>query len=324
MSGYSRILLLHFGQMGDAVMALPAALALRRHFPAAELTVLAARGSGPIFAMAGFAPVWTADRVRWKKNPAAAAREIPALWLRSRRQRFDLSVDLHSYKETNLLAALAGIPQRVAMLRPTRSWPRLINMKPQVDDPLGVLRERYCRVLQPLGIEVRDRVPRLQPPPAAIARVKILFQDWAAKAGNAPVLGICPGAGHASRRWPAAHFAALAERLQAQSAARIAIFAGPEEPESLLQAFRSLPQAQIWRGLRLEELAAALALCRVVVSNPTGPAHVAAAAGANLLTLGELPMFDPVAIPPARMIALRSLPDIDVNAALAALRELWN
>ncbi|MGH9519676.1 MAG: glycosyltransferase family 9 protein [Terriglobales bacterium] len=324
MSGYSRILLIHFGQMGDAVMALPAALALQRHFPAAELTVLAARGSAPIFTMAGFAPVCTADRVRWKRNPAAAAVEIPTLLWRLRRQRFELSVDLHSYKETNLLAALAGIPQRVAMRRPTRSWPRLINVKPEPDDPLGVLRDRYCRVLEPLGIAVINRVPRLCAPAQARARVKALFQDWSRTAGDAPILGLCPGAGHASRRWPAANFAALATQMQSQHSARIAVFAGPEESENLLQAFRQLPNARIWRGLKLEELAAALALCRVVVSNPTGPSHVAAAVGASLLTLGELPMFDPVAIPPAKLVALRSLPDIGVEAASAALLALWN
>lgn len=309
--------------MGDAIMALPAALALRRRFPESELTVLAARGSLPVFAMAGFAPLWPADRTRWKRNPAVAAIAIPALLLRLRRERFGLSVDLHSYKETNLLTALAGIPVRLAMLRPTRSWPRLINLKPPPDDPSGVLRDRYCRVLEPLGIAVTDRIPRLPPPMAAVARVDVLFRDWATTTGDAPILGLCPGAGHPSRRWPAAHFAALAEALQAQSAARIAIFAGPEETDSLLRPLRRLPNARIWRGLSLEQLAAALARCRVVVSNPTGPSHLAAAVGANVLTLGELPMFDPVPIPPARLLALRSLPDINVAAATEALSDLW-
>lgn len=310
--------------MGDAVMALPAALALRRHFPQAELVVLASSGSAPVFTMAGFTDVWAANRTRWKHRPASAGLEIPALLWRLRRHHFDLSVDLHSYKETNLLAALAGIPTRLAMLRPTRSWPRLINLKPPPDDPSGVLRDRYCRVLEPLGIEVRNRVPRLRPPAAAQARMAVLFQDWITSAGDAPILGLCPGAGHPSRRWPADNFAALAAALQAQFPARVAIFAGPEEPESILQPLRGLPHAQIWRGLTLEQLAAALTLCRVVVSGPTGPSHLAAAVGANLLTLGELPMFDPVPIPPAQLVALRSLPDISVADASPALQDLWH
>lgn len=319
-----RILLLHFGQLGDAVMALPAALALRRGFPQSELTVLAARGAAPVFEMAGLAPVWAADRVLWKRRPALAALQIPALLLRLRRARFDLSVDLHSYKETNLLAALAGIPRRVAMLRPTRSLPRLINLPPPPDDPGGRLLDRYCRVLEPLGIAVQDRLPRLQPAAATRQHVGALFGAWARAHGEVPVLGLCPGAGHPGRRWPAGHFASLAAGLQARCPARVAVFAGPEEPESLLDAFAGLPRTQIWRGFSIPELTAGLALCRVVVSNPTGPSHLAAAAGASLLTLGELPAFDPVPIPPARLVALRSLPAITPRMALDALGDLWD
>ncbi|MGH9487783.1 MAG: glycosyltransferase family 9 protein [Terriglobales bacterium] len=315
-----RILLVHFGQLGDAVMALPAARALRSRFARARLTVLCAANASGIFRLAGFGErggeIWPVDRVAWKRQPWRVPAAAPMLILRLRRHRFDLSVDLHSYKETNWLAFLAGIPERVAMLRPTRSLPALINRKPPPDDIGGRLLDRYCQVLQPLGIEVAaaDRVPTLRPPPAPSI----------VASGNRPMLGICPGAGHASRRWPAERFAAVAQARLAQG--RVVIFAGPEEDAAILDPFSAVAGVEIVHGLSLAELAGALACCRVVLTNPTGPSHIAAAVGGRVLTLGELPAFDPVAVPPGAVVVLRATGTINSIATaevLTAVEQLW-
>lgn len=319
-----RVLLIHFGQLGDAVLALPAAQALRAHRPDAELTVLASRSGAEIFRLAGFPEVWPVDRVHWKRHRLRAALEIPALVWRLRRRRFDLSVDLHSYKETNLLAWAAGVPLRVAMLRPTRSYPRLINLKPPADDPDGRLLDRYCRVLEPLGIEVADREPRLAAPAAAVARVRELLRQTPGATTSA-WLGICPGAGHASRRWPAERFV---DAYRVLAAAGVAprpcplIFAGPEESEATLAPFRALPEAKILAGLSLAELAAALAACRVVLANASGPSHIAAAVGAGVVTVGEIPAFDPVGrVLPVR--ATSTVAAVPVAAVATALSTAW-
>src|SRR5262245_2803304 len=117
-----RILLIHFGQLGDTILGLPAVQALRDHFPNASFCLLASTTGAEIFRMAGYRRVWPVDRVAWKRNPLRATVGIPRLVLQLRRERFDLSVDLHSYKETNLLAWASWIPTRLSMLRPTRSY----------------------------------------------------------------------------------------------------------------------------------------------------------------------------------------------------------
>ncbi|HZT74159.1 MAG TPA: glycosyltransferase family 9 protein [Terriglobales bacterium] len=311
---YRRVLLIHFGQLGDAVLALPAAQALAAALDGAALTVLAGSGA-EIFRLAGFRDVWRVDRVGWKRRKLRAVAEIPALLARLRRERFDLSVDLHTYKETNLLAWAAGVPRRVAMLRPTRSLPRLINLRPPPDDPEGPLLDRYCRVLEPLGIAVSDRRPRLTPPPSA--------QLGLAPPGAA-YLGICPGAGHPSRRWPAVNFVAAYRELAAAAAPTPVplVFAGPEEREEVLAPFRALGEGQVLSGLSLAQLAAALAACRVVLTNASGPSHVAAAVGAAVVTVGEIPAFDPVGrVWPVR--AFGSVAAVPVSAVVAALVSAW-
>lgn len=314
-----RILLIHFGQLGDAVMALPATRGLRARFPRAGLTILCARGSDAIFRLAALAPppeILAVDRVLWKRQPWRALYAAPALVARLRWRRFHLSVDLHSYKETNWLAFLAGIPNRVAMLRPTRSIPSLINRKPPPDDPGGRLLDRYCTVLQPLGIQLgaNDRVATLAPPPPP--------PEMTSSPGR--VLGICPGAGHASRRWPPEHFAAVARAWLPR--ARVVVFAGPEESGSTLEPLAAIAGVEMVQGLPLDGLAGALAACAVVLTNPTGPSHIAAAVGARVLTLGEIPAFDPTPVPPGAVVPLRaqgSIASIPVPTVLSALEALW-
>ncbi|MGH9393830.1 MAG: glycosyltransferase family 9 protein, partial [Terriglobales bacterium] len=292
-------------------------------YPAAALTVLAARGPHAVFAMAGFERLITVDRAGWRRAPLRALWGAPGLLARLRAGRFDLSVDLHSYKETNWLAYLAGVPRRVAMLRPTRSVARLINLPPPPDDPYGRLLERYCQVLAPLGIAVEDRVPRLAPAPEAQARAAEVLGMGA---GERPLLGLCPGAGNPGRRWPSRWFAALAQRAVETWGARAVVFAGPEEDDRMLADFAGLPQVRVVGGLSIAELAAALARCRLVVTNPTGPSHLAAAVGARLLTLGEIPAFDPVALAPGQVTALRArgtVAALPFDEVLAAAAGIW-
>jgi len=138
-------------------------------------------------------------------------------------------------------------------------------------------------------------------------------------------LGVCPGAGHPSRRWPPERFAAVVrEYLQAAPGRQAVVFAGPEESETTLAPFRQVPRARIVSGLTLPALAAALARCRVVLSNASGPSHVAAAVGTRVISIGEIPPFDPVGWTPDAVRVVRAhgrvadVPQSAVSAALAA------
>ncbi len=283
------LLVVHLGQMGDMVLALPALRALAAAYPGAKLEIVTSLGGAQVCRVAGFSQVHAIDRRGWREHPQRVLMELPGLWLRLWRRRFDLGVDFHSYHESNLLLWSLGIPRRVAMLRPTRGLPRLINLRPAPDDPNGILLDRYCRVLEPLGIQVTDRVPRLESAP------ELRERETAWRQVNLPgrCLGVCPGAGHAARRWPREHFRAAIRAWAAQYPDwQMAIFTGPEESDE--GAWAGLPGTHLRPGLRVAELTAALAQCELVLSNDSGPAHLAAAAGARVVVLGAIPAFDPV------------------------------
>ncbi len=110
--------------------------------------------------------------------------------------------------------------------------------------------------------------------------------------GPGPVLGLAPTANWRGKVWPAARFAALAAALTAPGAplagARIAVFGGKGEEDMARPAIDGLDGARtldLVGDRHVMTVAEALGRCRLVVSNDSGPMHLAAAAGAPTLGL---------------------------------------
>jgi ADP-heptose:LPS heptosyltransferase len=147
------------------------------------------------------------------------------------------------------------------------------------------------------------------------------------KAGrDAPLVGIFPGAGHPSRRWPLARFGELAERLVRNDGVRVILFAGPEE-RALVREMRAAfpPSTIIFDRLTIPQLASAAARLAVFVSNDTGPLHIAAAVGTPaVILLGQHPTLKSY-LPVGdrhRVIQGRAIADITTDEAYAAARSV--
>ena len=324
------ILIIDFGQLGDVVMSLPALRAIRERFPHARITVAVGRPGAEIIRMSGYADAFVAvDRVGLRDGfkPLSVLR-ILQIVKDVRRSQFDFVIDLHSFSETNLLGFLSGARKRLFARRPGRSLDFLANFnpKPPVDknDPEQHLVDRYLDVLVPLGIKEPPRVPRLTTRLEDDRAVDAMLRKAKADQGS-PLVGLFPGAGHPGRCWPLERFAQLADSLLRNDGVRPIVFAGPEE-RGMVQRMRALfpPASVILDKLSIPQLAAAQARLAVLVSNDTGPVHLAAAVGTPIVVLIDLPTphaYVPLAAS-QRLIFSQSINTIGVEEVYAATREL--
>jgi ADP-heptose:LPS heptosyltransferase len=325
------ILIIDFGQLGDVVMSLPALRALREKYPHATITIAVGKPGAEIIRMSSFADAtFEIDRVALRDGfkPWSVLKVIDIV-KDVRRRQFDFVVDLHSFFETNLLGFFSGAPRRLFARRPGRSLDFLSNYhpRPPIDrnDPKQHLVDRYLDVLKPLEIkQAASRVPRLTPRPEQQTAVEAMLRKAKADAG-APLVGLFPGAGHPGRRWPMERFSQLADFLIRNDKLQPIIFVGPEERQMLTQ-IRNLfpPPCVILEKLSIPELAAAQSRLAVFVSNDTGPVHIAAAVGAPVVVLIDLPT--PHAYVPLadahRLMFSEHVAEIEVEDVYAATREL--
>jgi ADP-heptose:LPS heptosyltransferase len=141
----------------------------------------------------------------------------------------------------------------------------------------GLHRTAQYHFLVTGGVPSAPLTPSLRVGNALGERFRTLLPD-----ADGPLVGLFPGSNAPSRRWPPSRFAALAGRLAA-AGARVVVFGGPAE-RAITAEVAAGGAIDLGGRTDLSLLAAGLAACELVISNDSGPLHVAAAVGTRTLS----------------------------------------
>ncbi len=274
-----RFLVIRWSGMGDVVMTLPALKWLTGHVKDCRICYLTDPSFAPMVQLSTHVHrVETVDR-RGYKSPR---RLLRASWdtvitlMRLRRMKFDRVFDLQGFGETAIIAFLTGAPIRVGRIKGSRLRERLYTLPIRANWEQDHRAHFFLKAIaQAFGY------PALEFPGRPLLPV-----DPPAEAGNARRIGLNIGASTESRRWSEQNFFRLAQRLS-QKGFHIRFFLGPQESamESAVQE-RCTPHG--WECIvsgDMDALIHALSGCRLLVSNDTGPGHVAAALNIPVVTL---------------------------------------
>lgn len=264
--------------IGDAVMATPALGAIRKRFPAAHIAIVA----NPLVAELFATHPDCNQVIRFDKRTAHQG--VGGFWRFCRAlrgERFDLAVLLQNAFEAAVMAVLAGIPRRAGYCTDGRGL-LLTSGVPAVDKKHGLHHvDYYLQMLRYLGIDSDDRCLRL-------ALTADEESGAAERLGPGDWIAINPGASYgAAKRWIPERFAAVAEGLAAEFGGRIVLTGGPGELDigrDIEHSMHVAPVNLIGRT-SVRELMAVLAHCRLVVTNDSGPMHIAAAFGVPLVAV---------------------------------------
>lgn len=326
---FKNILVLNFGQLGDVILSLPALFAIREKFTNAKITVMGGKAVADIVRFSGFSDDQIiVDRVKLRdSNKLWSIKEIFKLIGDVRQEKFDFIIDLHSLSETNLLGFLSGAKKRLYANRQSRSLDVLgkFQPKPPKEDKNKHLTDRYLDVIKPLGLENPKRFVEILPPSKEIEEVRQIFADLGIK--KKILVGLFLGAGHPSRRWSIDNFVELTKKLSEDESLQILVFLGPEELELLPEVKAKFPSdIIIINKLKLLQFFAAMSFLTVLVSNDTGPMHLAAVAGASIVLILDkrapttyLPLTEKIEI-----VSTGEIEQIGVEDVFQAARKILN
>lgn len=285
---YRNILVIKPSSLGDIVMALPALSSLRRSFPETRISWLVRPEFAPILeGHPHLDEIVLFDRKRlataWR-DPRSF-KELMNLISRLRRDRFDAVLDLQGLFRTASLAWLSGCKKRfgpiwrqefahlfyTTAVRPRPEWVHVIDT--------------YRKLIEAMGGSDRRVEFVLPEKPAATASARNLLSQHKIDLNRYAV--IIPGSAQVSKCWPAERFAALADRLASDHGLTVVATGGKSESPMIEQIgnLAKHPIANLAGRTSLPELVEVLRLAKLVVSNDTGPGHIAGALGRPLVMM---------------------------------------
>ena len=268
--------------LGDAVMCEPALRGLRSLFPDAHITLLVKPAVVELFA--GH-PALTRVLTYDTKGRHAGLSGKWTLAGQLRRQGFDLAVLFQNAFEAAFLTFLAGVPRRYGYATDGRSL--------LLSDPVAAPDRRtlvhqvryYWDLLKPLGLTGDPPAPELVVFPEEEQAMAGRFAQGGLTATDV-VVGINPGSTYGeAKRWLPERFAEVTERLcrtiresPGQHVSVVIFGAKGEERLGQEIAARLSSRSLVLSGATtIRELMAAVKRCRVLLTNDTGPMHMAAA-----------------------------------------------
>lgn len=282
MANSQRILIVRTDRIGDVVLSTPVIRSLREAFPDAHLAMMVRPGNRELVeGHPDLDAVILYDKQGREKGWLGNFRFAAAL----RAHRFDTALILHSTNRVILVTWLAGIRRRVGYARrlPWGLTHRLPYVKREGDRHEL---EYNLDLVRLIGVEGKRRDLFVPTPPAQEARVAAFLQGQGID-GASPLIVLHPGASCPSKRWPAERFAEVGDALSSRHGARVVVVTGPEDPSAGRQVLgRMRVQATPALGtLGLGELACLLRRARCLISNDSGPVHLACAVGTPVVAI---------------------------------------
>ncbi len=278
-----RICIIKPSALGDVVQTLPVLTAVRERFPRAHIAWVVNRSYAELLAgHPHLDEVIAVDRVRARPWSWSFWRSVGELHETLRDGRFDLVLDIQGLLRSGLMTWATAAARRVG-LGDSREGSRLFYTDVVgVPEQITAAVDRYWEIAQALGAS--DRVKQF------LVHTTDADREWAERQVK-PLAGlrvaVNPGARWATKRWPVEHFAEIAGRLRRESGAGLVIVGGPEDVSAANQLAESLGDdcVNLAGKTTLKQLAAVLARVHFMVTNDSGPMHLAAALGTPVAAL---------------------------------------
>jgi heptosyltransferase-1 len=275
----NKFLIIRLGSLGDVVHGIPAAAALRRRYPQAQIDWMVDPRYVELLDL-----VEPLDR-RIPFDPRDLARGRAAAWatLRDlRRSGYDAVIDLQGLLKSAVLARLVSARRTIGFPRRHLREPLARLFYSDMPDPGGAAHviRKSLGLLTAVGVDNMDvRFPLSIPrtPAAAQAAERIGSHEYAI---------VNPGAAWPNKRWPADRFGAVAAAIRAEFGLPSLVLWGPGE-QTLAEAVVAASHggATVAPQTSIADLVAIARGARVMVSGDTGPLHIAGAVGTPVVAL---------------------------------------
>ena len=270
-----KILIIKLRGIGDVVLSTIVIDNLRKDFPEARIDYLVEAPSQPgLTGVAGINQVLIFERNNF--------REKVKLILKIRKNKYDLILDFFTNPSTALVTYFSGAKYRAGY--PYRGRKYAYNLFGPAERSKYHTAQLHLETLRAIGINSSYKALYYNIGSSALHVAEKYLRDSFIE--NNFVVGICPTGGWASKKCEPEKFAEIAEALIKKFNAKIFIIWGKSDEADAVKIHSLLGDKSILAPeTTIQELAAMIARCKILIANDSGPMHIAAAVETPVLGL---------------------------------------
>jgi lipopolysaccharide heptosyltransferase II len=281
---FKNILIVRTDRIGDVVLTTPAIKAIHRSYPGSRISVLVTPATYDLVHGNPYVDeILVDDRQGRHKNLFGflrLAREI-------RLKEFDLAVIFHTKRRYNLACTMAGIPCRLGYKN--NKFGFLLTHPLKDVRHQGTKHEaQYClEALKAIGVETNDLDVFVPLQKEAEAWIEQWMRENNVRSSE--IIVIHPGASDTTKCWPPENFARLMDRLTERYTLKIVLIGSAQTMPVAAAILRQTQKTSRFLNLTgktsLAQTVSLLRRARLLISNDSGPVHVAAGVGSNVISL---------------------------------------
>lgn len=289
MSGQiKKILIIKPSALGDIIQALPAACCLARSFPDAQIHWFVRPEYAPLLENHPcIHKIVIFDRRKlgeWWYKPSAFA-ELVRLTCQLRKDKYDIIFDFQGRFRSAIFTWFSGCRQRFGLARTQEfTAPFYTHRIAQSANSVHLV-DYFLDIVCAAGAKRGEAEFGLRPDTQAVDESRKILTSHRANTGNYAVF--VPAATVEAKRWPIENFAVLVDKVHKKYQCSIAAV-GVESERAIaeeLEVLADAPVINLAGRTNIKQLVALIAGAKIVVSNDTGPAHIAAALGVPMVLI---------------------------------------
>lgn len=283
-----KILIIKPSALGDIAQSLPALASIRKSFPNAEISWLVRKEFAPLLEMTDdLDKIIIFDRKllgKWFMCPKAFTGLIRFFRTLSA-SNFDIVIDLQGLFRTALFARITGCRNRYGMKGARECASMFYTHKVSIDTNCVHMADVTNKIITAAGVNEIAMQYNLAIDEQTRSKVNQLLTETGAV--NKKYAILVTGAAHANKCWPAEKFAELTDRLNKRfDISVIAVGTNMDKPGiDKLKKLAKTDIIDLAAKTNIKVLTALMSKASVVITNDTGPGHIAQAANAPVVMI---------------------------------------
>jgi lipopolysaccharide heptosyltransferase II len=272
-----KILVIRFSSIGDVILASPLIRVLRKRFPFSQIDFVVRKQ------YAGLVHNNHHLNFIYEFDAQGGFEELDRLASTIRHEKYDLIIDIHNSLRSRYIRSFSGAKEIVVINKRIFARTMLVRLKKNYYQDIVSVADRYIEPVGIYGIENDAWGLEIFIPDEIVFQVSGKMSSLRLRTFE-KVIGFCPSAKHATKRWPEERFIETGIRLARELKAKVILFGGKSDTAlciAIADGINSKSEGECATEysdqFSLLETAAAMQFCDVIVTNDSGLMHIAAA-----------------------------------------------